>query len=186
MNALDDEQRKLAEQNHMLAFHFANKYKGKFHPLSFCELVSAAQMGLIDAASKYDESLKYKFSTFAYFWMRQYAYEDRRRALRWLQHENTNNPEVDVAASRESIDNEDGFDAIMAILKTTIPAKSYEMVEMRIGGYNLEEIAERFGCTRQNVSLIMRRHLGIKGKNRVPTIMTAGRKHAKKNAAIDS
>jgi len=67
---LTEEQRKLAEDNRFLAIHFANNMR--VFRNHFDDILSEAFLGLSYAAAKYDPSVG-PFSTYATYWMRNYA-----------------------------------------------------------------------------------------------------------------
>lgn len=60
------EQKKLVEENLLLARKLAGKYFKRRSHLEFDDIYSYAVIGLIDAAKKYDPSHGAKFSTYAY------------------------------------------------------------------------------------------------------------------------
>lgn len=60
---------KLAEHNLRLVVHIAKKYKGL--GLAYADLIQAGNVGLLKAIEKFDPDRGTKFSTYAYWWVRQ-------------------------------------------------------------------------------------------------------------------
>lgn len=83
----EDAKNKLIEANLRLVVSIAKKYKN--NDISFLDLVQEGNMGLIKAVDKYDESLDYKFSTYATYWIKQAisrAIADKTRNIRLPAH----------------------------------------------------------------------------------------------------
>lgn len=78
-----DAARRLAECNLLLVVSIAKKYQNCGMP--FLDLIQEGNIGLMKAASKYDGSKGFRFSTYATYWIRQAisrALEERGRAIR--------------------------------------------------------------------------------------------------------
>ena len=82
---LNDEQRKLVEQNYSLVQKFAHNYKrlaASSAVLSFDDIMSIASIGLCKAAYCFDPTLGYAFSTYAYAVMRGCVMTEFRKVYR--------------------------------------------------------------------------------------------------------
>jgi len=63
---------KLLRQNRRLVYKVAFQYQGYLgHKLDFDDLVSEGMLGLAKAILRFDPTLGYQFSTYAYWWIRQ-------------------------------------------------------------------------------------------------------------------
>lgn len=78
---------KLIRHNMRLVVHVCRKYWGrtKFYGLEMCDFVQEGALGLDRAAEMFDGTLGYKFSTYAYWWIKQAlrrAIDNKERLIR--------------------------------------------------------------------------------------------------------
>lgn len=62
---------RMVEANLRLVMTVANKWSRQVPPAEFMDLVQAGNLGLVRAVEKFDPTRGYKFSTYAYWWIRQ-------------------------------------------------------------------------------------------------------------------
>jgi len=72
--------KKMFESNLRLVVNLAKKYKNLAKSLAFEDLISAGNFGLDSAVRKFDHSRGYKFSTYAYWWIRQSIHREMQQA----------------------------------------------------------------------------------------------------------
>lgn len=159
---LTAEQRALAEENHNLIYKYANS-----NNINVEEFYGVLAIGLCKAASTFDASRGYKFSTFAYRCM------DTEYKAYWRHETNTRHiPASSVMSYNALISNESGIQfldvvscdqrkcsidtgavEVEAFLKRLSP-KQRAVLDGLLNGEKEAAIAKRLGCSRTNVSMV--------------------------------
>jgi len=165
---LTEEQKRKVEENHDLIYWYMRR-----HNLDFDEYYDACAMGLCRAAASYDPSKGIAFSTLAYkcmsnevvrYWryvnrpMRNTMYEafSLQAPFRKCPDErNLSRMEMYQCPGDGGRSPDDRVFAKEFI--SSLPDKERIVIEMRLYGFQQNEISDVIGCSRQNVSQIMKK-----------------------------
>lgn len=161
---MNESARKLAEDNFCLVYSFAKKYN-----IDMEEYFGDIAIGLCNAAIKYDEC-KGSFSTFAYICMKAEFVDSFNRSKRKscvpsnikipIDKEYCSDNSKSSMSLEEIVSNNLSFEndtitkmMIEHFLDELNSDKKKEMVKLIIDGHRIIDIAEKFNCSFQNVSL---------------------------------
>lgn len=172
---LNDEQRKLAEDNHNLIYSILQKYKLGYDDVE--DWYGIAAEGLCKAAATYDPSSGNTFSTYAYTVMGNdikcmFRHKYSRETVS-VNNANSDNKRVypvvyslsesitddgncvldDVIGSDSFVENLEYWDIIECVLKKMSPKCKY-IIKMLIDGYKQSEAAKKIGCSRAYVNSV--------------------------------
>lgn len=157
----------LITANLYLVLKIANKYKDM--GVDFDELVCEGNKGLTTAATRFNPSMDNKFSTYAYFWIRQAmlaSLEDNRKGWSPTSGENILNYDsyseqelsVDMYSFEESVEDRKINDIVRAI--DGLPARDSSIVKHYFGisGFtemNTVELSKKYKISAMRVSAII-------------------------------
>ena len=171
---LNDEQKKLAEENHGLIFKFM-----KLKNLDFEELYGLLAISLCKAAFLYKSNLGYSFTTYAFKCMEtdyinyiKSLTEEFRIPVKYLtSFEDFFDSDDNDLDGLRALEDKKSFDNSIVELKDFVNMLSNVQRKVFYGlmyGYNEAELARLFKCSRQNVNLIKKeigkKYLKYKGE----------------------
>lgn len=167
---LNDEQRKLVEQNHNLIYSAMRKFGVRNE--KFDDYYDVAAIGLCKAAIYYDESKNTTLSTLVYSCVQNELYKQFRSEKSASNQFNKHvlsynilcNTDTNFKSTMEDVllvDKNFEKNLITMLLfkdrMDTLKNKDKQMIDLRMSGYTYDEIAKRFGVTRQAVQQKMNR-----------------------------
>lgn len=178
---LTEEQAALASKHRKLVFFFARffsnntEFRRKYPYIDEDDIISGCNLGLLQAAGHFDKDKKVKFSHYAKVCMYNQVVNDNKVARNYFKKHQATTFEVIAGYSTsrtEEFDYEGMTQEEIDAFILALPAKHRAMFEMRISGMSNKEIAEKLGCTRQYVSLVLRREVSkiVKPPNRMNPI----------------
>ena len=171
LRRLEPEETELAGKSYGLALDFVKRNTRRYRPLTRDEVLSAAHYGLMVGAVAFSRITKgkYKFSTIAWLNMKRYAELARKRKARLFRRERHGlNLDLFVSRTRDG----ETYLAQILVLIQHIKPRDFEIVRLRLQGWNGVEIGKLYGINKSAVSSILRKHLrplGLKGRIPKPT-----------------
>lgn len=156
---------KLITSNLKLVLKIAHKYKNC--GVEFDELVCEGNKGLTTAAMKFNPKMNNKFSTYAYFWIKQAIIESIHRTLQWdarsvnnvMNVETYNDVDLSVDMTEFSQLNEKKTKMVLKLIDG-LPKRDCDIVKHYFGlsGFselNTIEISKKYKMTAMRVSNII-------------------------------
>ena len=170
MKKLNDEQRKLIEDNYSLIWHLHEKYFTKF--TDFDTYMDLGRMAICKAAIDYDETRSKSFSTYAYLCIQneitvynKYRFRQRRKGDMNTISYNHMLDDWDEDKNENSflLKDEENFEKNI-IFKLNFQDKCYTLnnkdrmiVDLKSKGYTYQEIAKMFGTSFQAIQQKIKR-----------------------------
>lgn len=161
---LNDQQRKLVQENELLIYSFLRK-----NHLDVSEFYGCAAEGLCKAAYTYDPEKGFTFSTFAYVVMRNYFLLEMRQESRWRRfrfvsldapvHENHNGDQLFIEPSEEGFEDlvEDKMVLRKALASVSFTDKETSVLIAYLKGVAQKEICKTVGLSQPQISRIVKK-----------------------------
>lgn len=163
MKELNDEQRKLVEDNIKLAYHVAHRYSLNVLDEDIFQL---ACLGLCKAARAFDPKKEIQFGTFSYYCIENEILMGLRHvrkhkdvaSLNAFLYTNKNGDEAEVDLPEMSCNMESTVDLSLTIdAMKSLDARSKEILFMRMCGYTHLEIGDKLHFSRSYIQRLERR-----------------------------
>jgi RNA polymerase sigma factor (sigma-70 family) len=185
---LSDEQRELAAKNVKIAYKIARRYYMEHDSIEDQQdILSASMFGLCDAARKFDQGGKFKFSTFAYRlcrwavldhlknrsqihvpkWLRssgqtEHEYREflaRAESVKFLSISPALEPQAYSSGNERRLADHEWLETALP----TLPGKQQDAIRAMLAGLAMRQIASRLSCTYENArTLICRATANLK------------------------
>lgn len=178
-NGSISDRNKMVESNLKLVMKIAHKYKCR--GVSYEDLVSEGNKGLIIAAEKFDPTLGFRFSTYAYYWIRALILQSIKKEKEWndclvdieITCDDFDNVEKDnkkdisyfksYYEEQKEVDDTIDYDKILdsVVIHINILTEREQNIVKHyfgIGGYNemnISELSEKYDVTNMRVSTIL-------------------------------
>ncbi len=160
---------RLIKSNLRYACSLDNSYRGR--GLSYLELISEANDGLIESIDKFDTRYNIKLFSYSKWWIIQRmlsAIEERKKGYHSELPDETDASDADGdlvevvngPASEEDNDDADGKAVFLNVIMSTLDVREMDMVNMYFGrnydkSHTLMEISEKYGITKERTRKII-------------------------------
>lgn len=164
MNVMNDEQRKLAEDNMKLVYHLVSKEYPTFKGDE--DIVQSGMLGLCKATMKWDES-KGAFSTYACACIRSEIAQELRSRQPHTEVISLDCPITEDLTLEETIAGEDGVDVVDYSFLKELTENERFIFDLRSKGYEMGDIQRLTGYDSRKIRKILRmikakyRHLNL-------------------------
>lgn len=130
------------------------------------DLESAAFMGLVEAANRFDESRGVAFSTFAYprifgaihDWLREQGWGKRGEPLKVVSLDSTENPSGD-GQLKDTIEakSEENYEEMLEVVSNNLDEQAKDVLRYYfVDEFSMKEIGEKFGVSESRISQLIK------------------------------
>lgn len=166
-----DEREQFAREHQKLIYHIVNQYQ---HQFNYSELLSAGNLGMAKALMNFDKSRNIKFSTFAcnciyreVFQMMRKEKKHRNVSLETPVHTNKQGVEItamDLHVSEDQAIGKVEMNQVINQVLNGLDNKRRKVMIRFFQNWRQQDIANEFGCTHQNINVIVNKTLKLIAK----------------------